>query len=154
MRTVMCLVIALAAASPAAAQDGFKDVWVTQADSGEVVRGRIVDLSTDSLSILTPDNRRVQLPLGRILRIEARGDSVKNGAIIGAAVMAGLSLFACQGLDSGGAQCVTAAAVNIAFGGAIGAGIDAMNGGRSTLYSRPAPIKPATAGGVQVRLRF
>lgn len=153
MRIAITLLIVLVAASPAAAQDRFKDVWVSQSDSGEIVRGRIVDLSGESLAILTPDNRRVEVPLARILRIEAHGDSLKNGAIIGGVVMAGLSILGCQGL-SRGSQCAVATAFNTLFGSLVGMGIDAMNGGRSTLYSRPVATSPGKTAGVQFRLRF
>ena len=153
MRFAITLLIALAGVSPAAAQERFKDVWVTQSDSGDILRGRIVDLSGESLAILTPDNRRVEVPLSRILRIEGQGDSLKNGAIIGAAVLGGLSFAACQGV-SGGGQCATVLLFNTAFGGLMGAGLDALNGGRSTLYSRPAATSPGKTAGVKFRLRF
>jgi len=78
MRTLALLPLVCLLASPASAQDTFKQVWVTQSDSGEVLRGRIVELSRESLAILTPDNRRVEMPLDRVLRIEARGDSLKT----------------------------------------------------------------------------
>ena len=95
MRMVMPMLLALLVASPAAAQDRFKDVWVTQSHTGDILRGRLVDLSGSSLAILTPDNRRVEMPLDRILRIEVHGDSLKNGAVIGATIMGGTMLFAC-----------------------------------------------------------
>ena len=65
-----------------------KQVWITQADSGDIVQGRLVSLSPDSLALLTPDNRRVDIPLDRVLRVETGGDSLKNGAAIGALVRA------------------------------------------------------------------
>ncbi len=152
MRIVITVLVALALASPAAAQDRFKDVWVTQSDSGEIVRGRLVELSGSSLAILTPDNRRVEMPLDRILRIEAHGDSLKNGAIIGGAIMGGMTLLACQGL-SRASQCVVGVGFNTGFGALMGMGIDALNGGRSTLYSRPA-TPPARTTAVGFRVRF
>ena len=145
--------IVLALAAPAAAQDTFKQVWVTQSSSGEVVHGRIVDLSPESLTILTADNRRVDMPLDRVLRIEARGDSLKNGAAIGAVVLGGLMALFC-GEAGGGGQCVTGVAVDAGIGALIGAGIDALNGGRSTLYSRPAAAAAGTSAGVKFKLKF
>lgn len=152
MRMSAVLLLVCLSAAPAAAQDTFKQVWVTQSDSGEVVRGRIIELSKESLALLTPDNRRVEMPLDRVLRIEARGDSLKNGAAIGAAILGGLSLFSCQGATSGG-QCAAIAVTNIGMGAIIGVGIDAMNAGRSVLYRKPA----ASAGpkaALNVRIRF
>jgi hypothetical protein len=149
MRIAETLLIALALVSPASAQDRFKDVWVTQSASGEVVRGRMIDLSDASLAILTPDNRRIELPLARVLRIEAHGDSLKNGAAIGAAIMGGLSFFACQGYNSG-VQCAVGSVFNLGLGALIGAGVDALNGGRSVIYSRPPRQQPS----VNLRLKF
>lgn len=140
MRICLTLLTVLFLSAPVSAQEAYKQVWVTQSDSGEVVRGRMVDLSRGSLVLLTPDNRRVEMPIDKVLRIEGHGDSVKNGAAYGAAVMAGLTLLAC-GVSDGGSYCVRAVAINTVFGATIGAGIDAMNGGRSTLYKREAPAK-------------
>jgi hypothetical protein len=153
MRFLMPLLLTVLLAAPVAAQDKFKQVWVTQADSGEVVRGRMVELSGDSLAILTPDNRRVELRLDRVLRIEAHGDSLANGAGIGAAILGGLTLLGCQGL-SRGSQCAAATLFNATFGALAGMGIDAMNGGRSTIYSRPAAVKAGPEARVQLKLRF
>src|SRR6185436_17892998 len=105
MRALASIMIVLALAAPAAAQDTFKQVWVTQSSSGEVVHGRIVDLSPESLTILTADNRRVDMPLDRVLRIEARGDSLKNGAVIGALVLGTLVALACGGIAGTAGQC-------------------------------------------------
>ena len=144
-------------AAPASAQETYKQVWVTQADSGDVVQGRMLRLSGETLAILTPDNRRVDLPLDRVLRIEIHGDSLKNGATIGAVILGGLTTISCA-LQSGSAgQCATAVVLNTALGGVIGAGIDAANGGRTTIYSKPAAPTAAAPGpraGVQFRLRF
>ena len=144
MRICLTLLAAVFLAVPVAAQDTFKQVWVTQSDSGDVVRGKIVELSRDSLVLLTPDNRRVMMPIDSVLRIEGHGDSLKNGAGIGAAIMGGLTLLGCTA--TGAAFCARAAAFNIGFGALLGAGIDALNGGRSTLYKREAPAKSASVG--------
>ena len=146
MRMCLSLVVAVLLAAPVSAQETFKEVWVTQSDSGDVVRGRLVDLSRESLVLLTPDNRRVEMPIDSVLRIEARGDSLKNGAAIGAGVMAGLTLIGCAGLGDGGGYCVRAAAINTLFGAVMGVGFDAMNGGRSTLYKKAPPAKSAAVG--------
>jgi hypothetical protein len=151
MRICLPLLVAVLLAVPAAAQETFKQVWVTQSDSGDVVRGRMVELSRESLVLLTADNRRVEMPIDRVLRIEVRGDSLKNGAAIGAGVMVGLTLLGCAGLGDGGGYCARAAAINTVFGAVIGVGIDALNGGRSTLYKRTAPGKSA---GVAFKLNW
>jgi hypothetical protein len=145
---VVCLL-----AAPAMAQEKSRQVWVTHSDSGGMVTGRIVELSKESIAILTPEHQRVEIPVDRVLRIEAQGDSLKNGAVIGAAVMGALTLAACANLSAG--ECARVAPFQIALGALIGTGLDALNGGRSVIYSRPARVQTAGATtGIQFKLRF
>ena len=145
---VVCLL-----AAPAMAQEKSRQVWVTHSDSGGMVTGRIIELSKESVALLTPENQRVDIPVDRVLRIEAQGDSLKNGALIGAGVMGLLSLAACTNLSAG--ECARIAPFQIALGAVIGTGIDALNGGRSVIYSRPARVQTAGATtGIQFKLRF
>lgn len=155
MKFLIPLLMTLALAAPAAAQENYKQVWVTQSDSGEVVRGRLVALSGQTLAILTADSRRVEVPLDRVLRIETRGDSLKNGAIIGGAILGALSIVGCQGLSSP-SQCVAASAFNVGIGAIIGIGVDALNDGRTALYVKPAATAtpPAPAARLQFKLKF
>ncbi len=150
MRTLAVLPVLCLLAAPAAAQDPFKQVWITQSNSGEIVRGRIVDLSKDSLSVLTSDNRRIEMPIERVLRIEARGDSLKNGAAIGAGIMAGVTALSCASWGAG-AECIPMAAVEAGLGALIGAGIDALNSGRTAIYIRPGSPLPKGASAVNGR---
>ena len=157
MRVFIALLVVLTLAASASAQEAYKQVWVTQADSGDLIQGRMLKLSGDTLALLTPDNRRVDLPLERVLRIEIHGDSLKNGATIGAAVMGGLAGIGCALALGHAGQCITAVAFYTGFGGLIGAGIDGLNGGRTTIYSKPAAASPAAPGPrarVQFKLRF
>ena len=161
-KPAMCLIAVLLVAVPASAQEHMKQIWITQADSGEVLQGRLVELSSASLALLTRDNQRIEIPMDRILRIETRGDSLKNGAAIGAAILGGLVLASCAGWSGG--QCVAAAAVDAGLGALVGAGVDAMNGGRTAIYKRAA-VSPApradvrgsetrTAASIGFRIRF
>ena len=143
-KAAMCLIAVLLVAGPASAQGKLKQVWITQADSGEVVQGRLVELSSASLALLTPDNQRIELPLDRVLRIETTGDSLKNGAAIGAVVMGGLVAATCASWGGGG-QCVAASLIDAGVGALVGAGVDALVAGRMPIYSR----QPATAAGKQ-----
>lgn len=150
MRICLTLLVVLFLTAPASAQEAFKQVWVTQSDSGSVVRGRMVELSPESLTVLTSDSRRVAMPIDKVLRIEAHGDSLKNGAGIGAAIMGGLSLLGCAAASDVG-FCTRMSLFNVGFGALIGAGVDALNGGRSTLYEKAAPAKTA---GVAFKLKW
>jgi hypothetical protein len=159
--TLIPILVLLAVATAASAyaapatgtRDKYKQVRVTQTRSGEELKGEILELSAQSLAILV-NNRRVEVPLDDVLRIEIRGDSLRNGAAIGAAILGGLSLLTCQGYESGGA-CVVGAAVNLGLGAIIGAGVDALNGGRTTIYSKPAAAgSPGPTARVAFKLRF
>jgi hypothetical protein len=144
-----CLVV------PAAAQAGQKphtpvladEVIVTQSASGEELRGRLLELSPESLAILV-DGRRVDLPIDTVLRIDARTDPVKDGAIIGAAIMGAASGVSCAAYG-GTASCVTGIIVEAGLGALIGAGVDALHKGRTPIYIKPA--KSGAAIGWTIR---
>ena len=139
-KTYLAALCSACLAVPAAAQAGQKshkpavaeDVIVTQSASGEELRGRLLDLSPESLAILV-DGRRVDLPIDTVLRIDARTDSVKDGAIIGAGVMIGLTGLSCAAVDDAG-YCVTALIFNTGIGALVGAGIDALHKGKTPIY--------------------
>jgi len=125
-----------------------EDVIVTQSTSGVELRGKLVELSSTTLSLLV-DGQRVDVPIDNVLRIDGRKDSLKNGTLIGLGVFGGLALLSCPELSSPG-WCAYGVAINGVLGAALGAGIDALHKGRSPIY-----IKPAKSGGaLQVKLRF
>jgi hypothetical protein len=137
-------------AKPAPPLKSSEEVIVTQSASGQELRGYLLDLSPTTLAMLV-NGQRVEVPLERVLRIEGRNDSVKNGAAIGAAVGGGLILLACQG-EIGADFCATAAVFYTGIGALMGAGIDALHKGRTTIYSKPAAgvalaVAPARKGG-------
>ena len=145
-KVTSCLIAFLLVAVPGSAQEKLKQVWITQADSGDIVQGRLVSLSPESLAVLTPDNRRVEIPIDRILRVETGGDSLKNGAAIGALVAGGLVLATCASWGGGG-ECVVATAVDAGLGALMGAGVDAMIEGRTPIYTRAVAVPAAKSGG-------
>ena len=154
-KTVLYLTLALALLLPTAAQaqDGYQrkppapgeEVVVTQSTSGTELRGRIVELSKTTLAILV-NGQRVDVPIDNVLRIDARTDSVKNGAIIGGSVFFGMAALTCvlQFADEAG-QCVAGIFFNTLFGTLAGAGIDALHKGRTTIYSKPPSTTFAVA---------
>lgn len=143
-------------AKPAPPLRTSEEVIVTQSASGQELRGFLVELSPTTLAMLV-DGRRVEVPIERVLRIEGQNDPVKNGAAIGAAITAGLGLLGCsQALGRGGA-CVAAGILYSGMGALMGAGVDALHKGRTTIYSKPAAAAVAPAGRgarVQFKLRF
>jgi hypothetical protein len=126
-----------------------EEVIVTQSASGEELRGRLIDLSPDSLAILV-DGRRVDVPIDNVLRIDSTHDSVKNGAIIGASVMGGLAALTCAGYANDARECVTGVVIDTGFGALIGAGIDALHKGRSPIYIKAGK----SASALQVKLKW
>jgi hypothetical protein len=120
-------------------------VIVTQSASGQELRGHIVELSATTLAMLV-EGKRVEMPLENVVRIEGQNDSLKNGAIIGAGVMAGLTAI---GYAAGGCRrstvCASNAIINVGLGALIGTSIDALHKGRTTIYSKPAAVSLAVA---------
>jgi hypothetical protein len=130
-----------------------QEVMVTQSSSGEELRGRLLELSPRALAILV-HGRRVEVPIDEVLRIDVRGDSVKNGALIGAAIIGGLSMFGCvQGFSDSG-ECAAILITNVGLGALVGAGVDAMIKGRSTIYARPAMTTAGRTARLSFSLRF
>jgi len=148
------LVMTTASASAASAQQirsprSGEEIVVKQTTSGVELRGKMVELSSKSLSMLV-DGRRVDVPIDRVLRVDATRDSLVNGALIGAAVLGGLCALNCgQGLDSLD-DLPKAVLANAGWGALAGALIDWRMKGRTPIY-----IKPSTSGSsLQVKLRF
>jgi fermentation-respiration switch protein FrsA (DUF1100 family) len=141
-------------AAPALLRHTGEEVIVTQSASGQELRGHIVELSPTTLAMLV-DGKRMEVPIERVLRIEGQNDSVKNGAAIGAAVMGGLTVLGCgQSLGRSGV-CVTAAILYTGMGALMGAGVDALHKGRTTIYSKPAAVALAVApAGKGARLQL
>jgi hypothetical protein len=149
MRTILVdvsLALALLMPTTALAQGGSptrplslshpEDVIVTQAASGEELQGYLLELSPTTLAMLV-NGKRVEMPIDNVLRIDGRRDSLKNGVAIGAAIVAGLGLFGCAERHGSRASCESGLALNAGAGALIGAGIDALHHGRTTIYRKP-----------------
>jgi hypothetical protein len=147
MLVMMTPVSAFAGQQPAAPVVG-EEVFVTHTGSGQPVRGRLIELSPNSLAMLV-DGRRVEVPIDEVLRIDARGDSVKDGAIIGAAVWGGLTAFSCAAIEDA-EYCVTAMVINTGIGALIGAGIDALHKGRTPIYIKAG----RSSAGLQLKFSW
>ena len=112
--------------------------------TGKEAEGRIGTLSRDTLTLVTEAGAR-QFGEVEVAKIrQRRGDSLTNGAIIGA--VAGTAYFstmlALLGDSDGGEVIVsTAVAGSVLFAGmgaAAGVGIDALIARRQVIYRRPA----------------
>ena len=159
---VPAFLFVLFASTPLVARDAqngnpVSDVYVRSL-GGEEARGQLLRLGPDTLTLLEQGSSR-DIPLASVTRIETRGDSVKNGAIIGAAVLAGWCALVCpQGLDGYSGAFGYILAVNTALGAAIGAGIDGMHVGRTTIFQRSDVVAGHGSTGVKAlfskRFRF
>ena len=108
-------------------------------EHGTKLRGRVVDLSGDALTIANGTNRTT-VPHTSVLRVDLV-DDLRKGVGIGALVGAGL--FAIEawaahedGLTLNAAGYGVVAALYCGLGAAVGAGIDALVGGDRTVYQR------------------
>ena len=151
--------LSLAAPAPCAAQEPVRDfsqlntrlrpgdtIWVTDAQ-GREVKGRILSLSTDALTLEGASRRSFGSPDVTAIQLR-RNDSLGNGALIGLGVGGGLTLVAClvsvESSDAG--WCAAAAAVYGGIGAGIGVGIDALIPGKKTLaYRAPGSTNAARA---------
>lgn len=172
MNRLACVIGMVLVAAPAAGQDAspraglnrdaLSTVFVLD-DRGAETKGRLLRFDNESIVVLVNGQER-QFELARVRKIEKRGDSLKNGTIIGATV--GLVLGAltggmaeCKQSDGSFGACgvgtwAAAALMSAGFYGAIGAGIDAAIPGRTTLYQKPASSGGLAASGAGASLRF
>ena len=124
-------------------------VYVLDA-TGTETSGRLLRLNPDSLVVVVGGVER-RFEAAGVTRIQTRGDSLRNGAIIGAVVGAALGLLVggfsdCSGEGPSGSCPGGGAAILLVSTGvyaAIGAGIDALVVGRTTLYEAPRATSSA-----------
>jgi hypothetical protein len=115
-------------------------IYVTD-DAGRRTEGKLLRLETNSLVMLV-DGAEQRFDAARVQRIDKRGDSLKNGAWIGAAlgvlfgsISAGIS--DCPGDNPGGSCSGFRAATFVGALGiytAIGTAVDAMIVGRTRVF--------------------
>lgn len=160
--TLLATLLLVALAVPAAAQspvppppmvraDGLPTVFLTDLQGAEH-RGQLIRLAPDEVVLLGRDGERT-FRRNEITLIEKRGDSLKNGALIGASIGALGGFFAAGFSDcpapkqSCGGERAAFFALSVATYTAIGVGIDALIKGRTVLYR--AYGKPTVALAVQ-----
>lgn len=154
-RASLAALVWLLACPPAAAQEApppnVQRVFVLS-NSGAEVEGHLLQLGPVNATLLL-DGTRLDLPLESILRIEARGDSVRNGFLIGAAIGVVAGLLSAG--EVGGDAAVAYAVGSAALWGLMGAGLDALKPGRTVIYSKPAArVAGAPRPAIAFRLRF
>jgi hypothetical protein len=119
-----------------------KPVFVTL-DTSETVSGSLLDATSRSLTLLV-DRQPVTVSFERVRQVQRRGDSVRDGARIGALVLGLWCAYICRQSVPG--IWPYAVVTNSLVGAALGAGIDAGIPGRSTIYVAPPRTEAQPAG--------
>ncbi len=169
-----CTVPLLAESNDGAADDpvsSFDQLW-TKVKSGDTIyvlgtdaretSGTFAKVSQTSLAMLV-DGQIREIALSDVRQVARRGDSLRNGALIGAAFGVVVGFI---GGDEGclDSPCAGRAAVAVVAGGvyaAIGAGIDALIHGRTVVYRtakqqnvRVTPILSGNHAGASLSVKF
>lgn len=128
---------------PGLERSALQTVYVRD-QSGVETSGKLLRLSPDAVVLLVEGSER-PFAMADVSRIQKRGDSLRNGALIGGALGLGLGILTggisdCPGANASGpcpafrAALVPVAALTYA---ALGAGVDALVQGRTTIYAAP-----------------
>jgi hypothetical protein len=111
---------------------------------GIKIKGKIENLNPASLRLSTKGGFRDFAQKDALEIKQKRGDSLANGAWIGAlsggGIMSGFAIALCSGgeCEGEGGQVAAAIVAYTGIGAAIGVGIDAMCRHRQTIYRQPA----------------
>jgi hypothetical protein len=126
-------------------------------EAGKETRGRLLRFDPESLTMMTAAGLESTFARRDVTRVYERGDSLKNGMMIGLATGAAIGIAAgVSGTDCGGffervRSCTGGEKARLgAIGGAVfgalglgvGAGIDALMTGRRLVYETPRPSGP------------
>jgi hypothetical protein len=129
---------------------GAQTVYVTDV-SGKETKGRLVSW-TDSGIVLQIGAITKTFAQGEAVRVDLKGDSLKNGALIGAGVGAAIG-----GLTSGLADCegchgtrVSLVLVSIGMYSAIGTALDALISGRRLLWRAGSSARAGSGLSINV----
>lgn len=129
-------------------------------DRGVETQGRLLNLDGDAVVLLVDGSER-RFKIGGVRRVSRRGDSLKNGAIIGAVVGGAVGALAGGLSDCSGNDCTswraTAFIMSSLFYSAIGVGIDALVQGRTVLYEaspNASVVYPGRGASVGVRVSW
>jgi hypothetical protein len=113
---------------------GFPSVYVTDAKGSET-KGKLVSWTGSEIVLQTDAGSRTFKP-GEAVRLDLRGDSVKNGALIGLAAGVAAGFLASAGCDCDGKPAIVLTSAGMYT--LVGAGIDALVPGRTLLWNAGA----------------
>jgi hypothetical protein len=151
------VVAVVLSAGPASAQEapprGLSRIFVQVADSGEELSGHLLELGPSAVTILV-DGARRDVPIESVLSVQTPGDRLLNGALIGAAI--GAVAFALVAAEYGD-EAVVSGLLATAVWASVGASVDALIPGRTTIYRKTPGRLPGGAAprpAIAVKLRF
>ena len=144
--TTACVLMAAAVATASAQAPDTQTSWEPDiggeirvtGDSGQRTVGQFRSIDADTVRLLVADSE-VAVDRSRILRMERRGDSLRNGFIIGAVVGILPAVLASGEIEAGGGNQAVAVMAGIGFYGLVGAGIDATRKGWTSVYEAKVP---------------
>ena len=157
MRAPTLAIVLILFAMPARAQDapGAEECYpITPAgrvqvasQSGPVQKGTLLCIGKRQV-VLASEGRVETMPLDDVTRIVKPADGIADGFLKGAALAGVISLF-CGECGSSRQR-----AAAILFYGGLGAGLDALHGGRETIYKRSLAARGTPPAELKWRLRF
>lgn len=113
-----------------------EDVTIEIDGDRQPLRGRLLSVVDDVVAIDTGGMIRT-VEFNRVARVDRRGDSVVDGALIGAIVLGGMCRWTCLEMKlRSQAYYVGNVVVATFLGGAMGAAIDRTHVGTTTIYRR------------------
>jgi hypothetical protein len=137
---------------PGLSSSGLQTVYLRD-QSGTETSGKLLGLDSDSVMLLVDGNER-RFDKADVARIQKR-DSIKNGTLIGAVVGIAMGLVTagisdCPG-DNPGGSCGGLRTVtfltSVGIYAGLGAGIDALIRGRTTIYAAPTSSSRVSSAG-------
>ena len=130
-----------------------KGNYFVRTTEGAELHGQLERMDRDSLTLRVGTEPWI-VPMDRVEKVQRRGDSLKNGATIGAVLVGGLFIWPATLAASepalGGEVAVALVIGGVAGGALYGALIDKLISSNHTLYQRPGLALAPTRGGVTV----
>ena len=126
-------------------------------DGGRETQGMLISLDAVSIVIRAEDGTVRRYEVANVRRVSKRGDSLKNGAIIGAVFGAVAGALAVSFDDGSAGEKALGFLGATGFYALVGAGIDALIPGRTTIYeawpaAKTGPPRPTAQRGLPGRV--
>jgi hypothetical protein len=149
-RIGVVLVMVLSVAPAYAQQDDLgnlheriaSELWVYRGSTP--IHGFLTRLTKTDLTLIDEDNQEQVIPLESVWKIERSGDPIWNGFAIGGSIGLAAGIGLAMELRGHTAEKIAIATYAAGIYGLIGAGIDAMHVGTTTIYEAPGRRRALT----------